>query len=106
RSETDRTSTDVDGLRSYYLATGAIHRAAMELRWSIDMPDRRKLPPGVTFFDYEFPSGHARVEFIPEAARLDVNFVPVQDLFRLATALGVEPERAQEIAAAIDDWRR
>jgi len=105
RSEIDRTSTEVDGLRSYYLATGAIHRAYIELLWSINMPDRRPIPQGSTFVDYVFPSGNVRVEIIPEAARLDVNFTPVQDLFRLGTALGIEPERAQEIAAAIDDWR-
>jgi len=106
RSEIDRTSTEVDGLRSYYLATGAIHRAYIELLWSNMMPDRRPIPQGSTFVDYVFPSGNVRVEIIPEAAKLDVNFTPVQDLFRLATALGIEPERAQEIAAAIDDWRR
>jgi general secretion pathway protein K len=106
RSETDRTSTEVDGLRSYYLAAGAVHRAYVELLWSINMADRRPIPRGSTFIDYAFPSGNVHVEFIPEAAKLDVNFTPVQDLFRLATALGIEPERAQEIAAAIDDWRR
>jgi general secretion pathway protein K len=106
RSEIDRASTEVDGLRSYYLATGAIHRAYIELLWSINMPGPRPIPQGSTFIDYVFPSGNARVEFIPEAAKLDVNFTPVQDLFRLAVALGIEPERAAEIAAAIDDWRR
>jgi general secretion pathway protein K len=106
RSETDRTSTEVDGLRAYYLASGAIHRAYLEQLWAVVLPDRRKIPQGATMVDYVFPSGNVRVEIIPEAAKLDVNFTPVQDLFRLATALGIEPERAQEIAAAIDDWRR
>ena len=106
RGEIDRTSTEVDGLRSYYLATGAIQRATLELLWSIHMPAPRPIPQGSTFVDYAFPSGNVRVELIPEAAKLDVNFTPVQDLFRLAVALGIEPERASEIAAAIDDWRR
>jgi general secretion pathway protein K len=56
--------------------------------------------------DYVFPSGNVHVEIIPETAKLDVNSTPVQDLYRLGVALGVEPERAQEIAAAIEDWRR
>ncbi|HEY2015268.1 MAG TPA: hypothetical protein VGH38_17280 [Bryobacteraceae bacterium] len=106
RGEIDHTSTEVDGLRSYYLASGAVERAYIELLWSVNMPDRRVLPAGTTAVDYVFPNGNAHVEIIPEAAKLDVNYIPVQDLFRLGVALGVEPERAQQIAAAIDDWRR
>lgn len=105
--ETDRTSTEVDGLRCYYLAAGAIHRAYIEELWSFTMPpDTRKIPRGAMAVDYLFPSGNAHVEIIPETAKLDVNSAPVQDLFRLGVALGIEPDRAQEIAAAIDDWRR
>jgi general secretion pathway protein K len=106
RSETDRASTEVDGLRAYYLASGAIHRAYIEQLWAVIMPDRRMIPQNAAWVDYVFPSGNVRVEIIPETAKLDVNLTPVQDLFRLANALGIDPERAQEIAAAIDDWRR
>jgi general secretion pathway protein K len=56
--------------------------------------------------DYEFPSGVSHVEFLPEASKLNVNTVPVQDLNKLILALGIEPGRAQEITEAIDDWRR
>jgi general secretion pathway protein K len=105
--ETDRTSTEVDGLRCYYLASGAIHRAYLEELWSFTMPpERRRIPRGATAVDYAFPSGNAHVEIIPETAKLDVNSAPVQDLYRMGVALGIEPERAQEIAAAIEDWRR
>jgi len=31
RGETDRTSTELDDIRGYYLATGAVDRAAVEL---------------------------------------------------------------------------
>ena len=105
--ETDRTATEVDGLRCYYLAAGAIHRAYIEELWSFTMPpETRRIPRGATAVDYLFPSGNVRVEIIPETAKLDVNGAPVQDLFRLGVALGIEPERAQEIAAGIDEWRR
>jgi len=105
--ETDRTSTEVDGLRCYYLAAGAVHRAYIEELWSFTMPpDTRRIPRGATAVDYVFPSGNAHVEILPETAKLDVNSVPVQDLFRLGAALGIEPERAEAIAAAIDEWRR
>jgi general secretion pathway protein K len=45
------------------------------------------------------------VEIIPEAAKLNVNIVPPEELYRLVIALGVEPGRAGEIAAGIVDWR-
>jgi general secretion pathway protein K len=60
----------------------------------------------VTQVDYEFPDGVAHVEIIPETAKLNVNLAPPEDLYRLGVALGLDPERAREIAMAIDDWRR
>jgi general secretion pathway protein K len=84
---------------------GAIQRAELELAWAVAYPDKRRIPPGATWVDYQFPSGVAHVEIIPETSKLDVNFVPVEMLNRLLTALGVEPGRAAEIAAAIDEWR-
>ncbi|MBZ5726972.1 MAG: general secretion pathway protein GspK [Acidobacteriia bacterium] len=105
RGETERTSTELDGLRSYYLATGGIARASAELLWSAENPGQRVLPKGSTRVDYRLPSGDVRVEIIPETAKLDVNHAPVAELFRLALALGVEPGRAQTIAEGIADWR-
>ncbi len=107
KSETGRTSTSVDGLRAYYLAQGAVQRAALELLWSANAPGPlMRIPRGATEVNYVFPSGNARVEIIPETARLNVNTSPVADLYRLMLALGVAPDRALEIAAAIDDWRK
>lgn len=106
RAETERTSTAVDGLRSYYLASGAIERASLELLWSVMNPDKRKIPRGSTFVDYQFPSGFVHVEIIPEASKLNVNTSPPEELNRMMIAMGIEPARATEIALAIDDWRR
>jgi general secretion pathway protein K len=106
RSETDRTSTSIDGLRAYYLAQGGVERASLELLWRANNQAPGLIPRGATEVNYVFPSGNVRVEIIPETAKLDVNHSPVQDLYRLALALGVEPGHAQEIAVAIDDWRR
>jgi len=105
RGETERTSTVVDELRSYYLATGALDRAMLELMWSTLNPQQRTLPRFVTTVDYRFPTGMAHVEIIPEAAKLDINTAPPDKLFRLLEALGVDTARAQEIALAIADWR-
>jgi general secretion pathway protein K len=105
RGEAERTSTALDGLRSYYLAVGGIQRCMVELLWSIQFPGQGTIPQRSTQVDYMFPSGTVRVEIIPEAAKLDVNTAPVADLVRLITALGQPPGRAESIAAAIDSWR-
>jgi general secretion pathway protein K len=106
RGETERASTEMDGARGYYLAAGAIERASMEWLWSANMPpERRFIPVGAAHVDYQFPSGVARVEIIPETAKLNVNLSPPAELYRLGLALGLDDNRAREIAAAIDEWR-
>ena len=106
RGEIERTSTEVDGLRCGYLASAGIERATMELLWSATSPDSKLIPKGSTSVDYVFPSGNVRVEIIPETAKLDVNKSSVEDLTNLLTALGLDAGRANEIAAAINDWRQ
>jgi general secretion pathway protein K len=105
RGETERTSTAVDGLRCYYLASGAVERVSLELLWTVTNPGQRRIPQGSTTVDYNFPSGVAHVEIIPEAAKLDVNKVLPDELYRLVVALGIEPGRAQEITLGIVNWR-
>jgi general secretion pathway protein K len=107
RGELERTSTSIDGLRAYYLARGGVDRASLELLWSISQaPDKRLIPPYSTEVLYHFATGDVRVELIPEASKLDVNRETPEALDRLMVAMGVDPGRAAEIAAAIDDWRR
>src|SRR5215469_5887824 len=101
RGETDRTSTAVDGLRAYYLAAGSIHRAIYEVLWSVENPAKRLIPRFSTHVDYEFPTGQVHVDLIPETAKLDVNTTPAEELYRLCVAMGLDPERAREIALAI-----
>jgi general secretion pathway protein K len=105
RGETERAATAMDGARGYYLAAGAIERASLELLWSAMYPQMRSIPLGAARVDYEFPGGSARVEIIPETAKLNVNFAPPAELYRLGLALGLDAGRAREIAAAIDEWR-
>src|SRR5215208_5559911 len=87
RGEVERTGTAVDGLRSYYLAVGGIQRGTIELLWSVLYPNQRPIPKGSTVVDYQFPSGLVRVEILPEAGKLDVNFIPQVELVRLLIAL-------------------
>ncbi len=106
RGETERTSTSLDGLRAYYLATGAIDRTAVELLWSVNLLAGRIIPVGTRVVHYAFPSGNADVEIIPEAAKLNVNHAPVEQLTRLMAALGIDPLRATALAAEIAQSRR
>jgi general secretion pathway protein K len=101
RGETDRTSTVLDEVRGYYLASGAVDRAALELLWAANYQGERRIKLGAAFVEYTFPSGVAHVELIPETAKLDVNTVPPDRLLRLVTALGVDPGQAAAIAQGI-----
>lgn len=108
RGESERSAAAVDGVRSYYLAEGAIERALLYMDWS-----GHTQPDGTTrYWSYiipsvrmEFPSGEATVEFIPETAKLNVNYAPPEELYRMLTALGADPARARTIAMGIVDWR-
>jgi general secretion pathway protein K len=110
RAETERTSTSLDSLHAYYLATGAISRAMLRIEWG---PAFRN-PDGTSMFDgsrpvvkmqFEFPTGSAVVDLIPETAKLNVNQAPAEQLMNLLLALGTMPEQAQAIAIGILDWR-
>jgi general secretion pathway protein K len=103
--ETERTSTALDGLRSYYLAAAGIDRAAVEVLWAIQNPAASTIPQGATQVTYHFASGDVRVEFTPEAAKLNVNRASLEDLTRLGMALGLDEGRADALAHSIDQAR-
>jgi general secretion pathway protein K len=107
RSETERTTTAVESLKAYYLATGAIERTMLYLRWtSYRNPDGSpRFYDGSPRILLQFPTGQAVVDIIPETAKLNVNTAPPEQLYRLLVTLGAGPDRAQEIVAAILDWR-
>src|SRR5262245_17536986 len=72
RSETDRATTNSEGLRAWYLATGAVERGIQWMMWG---PDYRKEDGSPRFWEpnhprllMTFPSGEAVVEMIPEMA--------------------------------------
>lgn len=107
RGEVERTSTAVDGLRTYYLAQAGIDRGILYMQWKDGVPLSApfKYKPGNPVLPFTFPSGEAFVEVIPETAKLNINLSPPADLLRLLLALGVDPGRAEQIVAAIVDWR-
>src|ERR1039458_2269219 len=105
RGEAERSATAVDGLRSQDLAIGGLRRAILYMDWGRTHPDNPRFKPPVPFFAFDFPEGQTVVDIIPETAKFNINSAPQEDLFSLLVNLGVDPARAQDIAAAIVDWR-
>ncbi|HUS05128.1 MAG TPA: hypothetical protein VMZ52_02445, partial [Bryobacteraceae bacterium] len=109
RGETERTATHSEGVRAYYLATGAVDRALLYMQWGAVFRNPDGSPkyyePGMSRLDFTFPTGFARVEIIPEAAKLNINEALPEELLRLVLNVGAEPGRAREIVQAIVDWR-
>jgi len=105
RGEAERSATAVDSLRSSYLAEGAVRRAALYMDWARKYPNNPAYRPPDPYFTFDFPEGQATVEVIPETAKFNINYIGPDDLVRILIYLGVEPGAAQEIAAAIADWR-
>src|SRR5579863_632717 len=108
RGEIERSSTDADGLKAYYLATGAIDRLLIYIQSGSAFPGPDGKPmfqPTTRVLQLNFPTGTVRTEFIPENSKLNVNLAPPTELGNLLLALGVDPDRAQAIVAGILDWR-
>ena len=108
RSEVGRVSNATDGLKAYYLATGAIERALLYLQWGqyYRNPDgTSRYYDGGPVMRFEFPTGRAVVEMIPETSKLNLNSALPEELNNLLLALGAGPERARQIALGIVDWR-
>ena len=109
RAETERTSTEVDSLRAYYLAAGAIDRAILYIQWS---PSYRNPDGTPKYFQnptpllqFNFPTGAATTEIIPEVSKLNINSAPPAELVRLLLAVGAPPGQAEAVVQGILDWR-
>jgi general secretion pathway protein K len=100
RSETERTTTSLDDVKAYFAARGAIERTAMRFFWGYDY-----YVPGTPAVEVNFPEAAVHVDIIPETSKLNVNYAEPETLLRLLTALGEPPAAAEELAAAILDWR-
>lgn len=109
RGETERTSTEVDAMRAYYLASGGIDRALLWMQWGQQYrnPDGtpRYFVAPMPLLHFEFPTGAADVEIIPESSKININEAQPIQLLALLASLGVPPDRAQMIVRGIVDWR-
>src|SRR5712664_3676748 len=106
--ETERVSTAVDRIRSYYLATGAIERGILYMQGGNRVAVNDDSPyyhPGRPVLRMSFPTGEAEVEVVPEAAKYNLNRASPEDLLRLMLGLGASEGTAREIVEAIIDWR-
>lgn len=113
RGESERVSTSAEGLRAGYLAQGAIERGILWMIWGSGGETGQRPDGTIRFWKLgqprmimAFPSGDAVVEVIPEATKYDVNTISVDDLTKLLLILGAPPDRASQLARAIDDWRK
>lgn len=105
RGEAERSATAVDTVRSQDLAIGGLRRAILYMSWARLRPDIARFRPPQPFFVFDFPEGQTRVDIIPETAKFSINAALPEELFRLLGNLGVDATHAQEITAAIEDWR-
>src|SRR5271165_935659 len=104
RTETERTGTDVDSLKTYYLATGGVDRALLHILWGFTL-DQKYYKPLTPQLRFSFATGDALVEVIQESAKLNINTASAQQLTHLALEAGAPPAQAEVIAAGIQDWR-
>jgi general secretion pathway protein K len=109
RAETDRVDASSNGLRTWYLATGAVERGIQWMLWGEAYRNPDGSPRfwrfGAPRMNMAFPSGNAVVEMIPESSKLDINHASAEDLMRVITVVSGNADRAREITGAILDWR-
>lgn len=110
RGETERTSTSVDSTRAYYLASGSIDRAILWRAWGQNAPANPDGTPKYYHFPmnrlwFDYPTGKVLVELVPESGKLNINTASPPQIQMLLTALGLNLEQAQQLAATIVEWR-
>jgi general secretion pathway protein K len=109
RAETERTETNVDDARSYFVARGAIERAALHILWGGQYRNSDGSPMyyvnGQPSMELAFPAADVHVDVIPEASKLSLNSSRPASILRLLLSLGTPEGQADEITAAIVDWR-
>jgi len=111
RTETERTSNHVDGVRARYLAQGSVERGLLWILWGMtrnySLPNGmpRYYKPPMPFLRYEYPSGVVVVEVIPESARINVNTANAPDLLRVLASVGADETTAMLLTQNIIAWR-
>lgn len=110
RSEVERTTIHSEGVKAYFLARAGIERAALWVQWGANQhvggPGPQYFQIGMRSLAFSFPSGEVIVDVIPEASKLNINRVDVEELLLLLVNLGMNPVEAQQLSIAVDHWRK
>ncbi len=106
--EVSRTENLVEGTRATFLARGGVERVIYHLRYP--RPVRPDIPPPPLVFGqqrayFPMPGGDVIAELLPESGKLAVNAARPEQLSSLFLSMGMPPDRAQGLVAAILDWR-
>jgi general secretion pathway protein K len=105
RGEAERASSELDSVRAYFLAEGAVERAMLDVVWSIGPGADHPLKDFTTAIDYSFATGTAHVDLLAQAGKLSLNDATPEELDRLMLALGAPPAQAAAVAEGIVAWR-
>lgn len=92
----------LDSTRARYAAEAGIHLAAWALRQRD--PLARWVPDGRPY-KLSLDGAEVTIKVLDESGKIDINVADVQQLALLFASTGVEPTRAEKLAAAIFDWR-
>lgn len=87
-------------LQSEMLSTAGLELAAYELSGPANVPR-----PTHGRFRFRLSGSDATVEYMSEAARIDLNMAPRAMIVGLFTALGAKPEGADQFADRVIGWR-
>jgi len=113
RTEAAAVGNHIDAERAGLLAKGAVEAAVYAILHPTSGPtvssDESSLTPqfrpGQRWLHFDFPSGSAIVEVVPENAKLNINLAPQAQLEALFVLLATPKSESRELAAAILDWR-
>lgn len=92
----------LDSTRARYAAEAGLHRAAYELRGN--NPDTRWVADG-RVYKFDFEGAKIEVELYDETGKVDLNVADPLLLTALFELGGLEQREAEELAAAVADWR-
>lgn len=91
-----------DATVARYAAEAGINQAAYFL--SVPDPQMRWIPDGREY-DFGFDEARIQVKITDESGLIDLNAADMTMLTELFAGIGVEPDHAAALAAAIQDWR-
>jgi hypothetical protein len=111
RTEAGAVGNHLDAERAAWLARGALQAGIYAVLHPAGEPAgsdtsmAQQLHPRQRWLRYEFVTGQAVVEVVPENAKLNVNQASAEQLAALFALLGRSELESRQLAEAIMDWR-